>query len=182
MSPRKGGPSTEPLTEDEELRVKAWIDARVRGGPYPEREIYLAHVCGVFFYLGMHPACLAQKEKYNLRAEEHWIRWNRTKQWQAIKFPVTPELAGWAVVFINEVSDCHPISYNHMVHEAGRLMGIPHLTPRSLRHTVCARLMEKTGFNTAKMLTGTTDEILVNYGKRAALKSDLAKLAAQGFS
>ncbi len=180
MSPRKGGPSTEPLTEEEQALVESWIQRTIARDPF-DRNVYLAKVVGTFYYTGMHPAVLARGDLYNLRCDGEWIRWNRTKTHQPIRFPVIPEIKSWIRGFLETLPTEHPITYNRRVHEAGRLIGLPDLTPRALRHTRAAVLMERTGFNTAKYLTGATDGVLIDYGKRAASKSDLARLAREGF-
>jgi integrase len=182
VSLKKGGPSTEPLSENEERALRTWIERTLADPRADLWHVHLAKVTAIFYYTGMHPAVLADPLEFNLRCDGDWIRWNRAKTRKPILFPLIPELRPWFQVFLRSLGRVHPITYNRYLHEAARLAGLVDLTPRACRHTRAAVLMERTGFNTARDLTGVTDTQLVDYGKRAASRADLQKLLEKGFS
>lgn len=172
------GPSTQPLGEQSDLAVRAWVRAHVFDPDPGVRE--WARVTAAFVFLGIHPAVLAEPERYNLRVDGRYVRWNRTKTLEPITFPMVPELAGWFPQWLNERRPWSRCTLWRYVKRVGEICGVPELCPRVERHTMAARLVERTGFNTAKALTGTTDKVLINYARRAALRSDLERIAEEG--
>lgn len=171
--------STEALSENEETVLTNWAFRVVRD---PDPQIArLAKLVLLFWYTGMHPAVLGDRAEYHLETDGKVIRWLRTKTREPIFFPVSPEIAPWVRDFIETFPPMNPVRINQLVHRAGALAGIPELCPRAIRHTVAARLIEKYDFNTAKILTGTTDRVLIRYAKRKAAKAVLAAIATEGF-
>lgn len=181
MTGRKGGPTTEPLSEEEELRLTNWINAAVIRDPRDPQLYFRARLVQFLFLFGPHPAVFEDPVRWSLRFDGKYLRWNRPKTWWAISFPVPEKHRSWVDEFLQSLPAQSKRTFQREVRRAGILAGVPTLSPRALRHTTAARLMERTGFNTAKALTGTTDFVLLGYGKRAALKSDLERIAREGY-
>ncbi|MGP8073691.1 MAG: hypothetical protein ACLP74_01515 [Thermoplasmata archaeon] len=132
-----------------------------------------------FYYLGIHPSTLADPASAHLRSDGAVAEWSRVKTGKSIRFPLGPEMRPWFKEWIESLPVRNRRTYWRILHTVGKDLGF-HLSPRASRHDVAARLMEKVSFNTAKDLTGTTDKILIDYGRRAAAKPELERLAREG--
>jgi integrase len=171
--------STTGLSEDESAVLLRWCGAQIAGPDSEEK--HLAKIVLVFWYTGIHPAVFADRGKFKFWTDGKVATWERTKTREPILFPLAPEIQPWVREFLMSFPKVHPVTLNQLVHRAGVYMGIPELCPRSIRHTVAARLVEKFDFNTAKALTGTTDRVLIRYAKRKAAKTALAAIRSEGF-
>jgi integrase len=132
------------------------------------------------FATGAHPLVVGDPKRWNLRQEGALLVWHRPKTSQEVNVPLDPRIAEWVPSFLAEMA-AEPrtaVYVNKLVHRFGASVGLPNITPRTLRHDYSYRALEGQGLLSARALTGTTTRVLLRYAGSKASKQAALKAAA----
>ena len=136
--------STEPLTKKELGQLlEALPNFKPREGYYEN----LDPVKVVHFFLatGAHPSVLADPVKAGLEVEgRRYVAWKRPKTGRAMRVPIGPDQTAWMGEFVRTLPIRTEKTYNRLVQDVGRTVGLKGMTPRTLRHTFLRLLADKT--------------------------------------
>ena len=151
-----------------------------------------ARTTWVFYSLGCHPWCLAHPKQSRIRITQEgrasFVNWRRAKTRTAkhpeMHVPLNPEIEPWLPDFLAHELGYSEREYLRRVELFGLSCGIEGLSPRTLRHDFCLRMLEATGWdvNTAQTLTGTTASILLGYARRRNVTAASEAIRARGFA
>jgi integrase len=116
---------------------------------------------GVYLMLkfGMHPKDLVRKER--LAFDGVWLSWKRAKTGRPRRFPISedvrPKLAKWLATTTKKTRQ----AYWYTCKIVGLRVGIPNLSPMTLRHTACLNWIRE---EQAKGRTDVIDYVSVLMG------------------
>lgn len=138
--------TTTPLSQTEQDLLDRKL-AELPGESFAVRLVWL------FYRTGMHPAVAADPQRHSLALQEDHLIWRRPKTKKFVRVPVDPVIRAWLPSMIEELvvragpeeadPESRAIHYLRTVREIGKLVGIPGLSPRGLRHTFIWRIMKK---------------------------------------
>jgi hypothetical protein len=140
----------------------------------------------VFYTTGIHPVCLANPDRYQLRSDGAYAFWLRAKTRRPIAsgrgFPLPPVIQPWFASWIQELPSVQAWWYRDRVHRAGQLwVGNPRIGPNNLRHTAIWRCLRKYGVDVTLDLFEVSPGILIRYARRIASESARSQIATEGF-
>jgi len=132
--------------------------------PFADPALIPKQVVLFFYHTGIHPAGLRRAAKNGLRLDRGKVCWNRPKTAKPIAVPIPRSMEVWVPAFIRAQTGRSEKTYQRIVEEAGVALGLPGLTPRSLRHDYLTRVAETTGdIREVQRLGGTTMATAIGY-------------------
>jgi len=164
----KGGPTTEPMSE----QTQAEFLTRMRALPVHEFRVQLTWL---YWSTGMHPAASADPYRWGVQRSGEHITWKRPKTSAWVSFPIGPDIRPFVDELLHELRERAKNGWKHdpknralyylrLVRELGQKIGIPELSPRMLRHTAVFRVVRRThDINQARRLFRVSTEIAANY-------------------
>jgi len=139
--------SIEPLTISEQARFLEVLGQLERedqelqlvqaGWKYRANSRFVARGLRSTYWIGWHVSVLSRPTHWNLRIDEtaRRICWTRPKNRRIMRFPITPELAGWIEPYIGSLPEHNERWWARWASDLGRRAHLPGLSFRTLRHT-----------------------------------------------
>jgi integrase len=159
--------TTTPLEDDERQLLLTNVRRRDDIG---------ARTTWFIYSTGAHPWCLSNPKLSRFRVTEDQgmkhlnfrLAKPATRRDPDLHVPLNPEIQPWVQAFIESELGYSEREYYRRVTMFGESIGLEGLSPRTLRHDFCLRILTAVDWDVeaAKPLTGTTTEVLLGYARR----------------
>ena len=135
-------------------------------------------------FTGAHPRVLATPKECSLNIWHGRVIFYRPKTRKQIDVALDPKIAPWAKEFIASLPEIRSVNptvyYTTMVQKFCASIGFPHVTPRTLRHTLGRQLYVKTRDLQAVMRTLRTSAGVATIYAREVDSTDVDRMIKSG--
>lgn len=190
-----------PLNEDQLERLRTNLpnfpfpSERWKEPPDPKQVVY------VLWRTGFHVSILCNPKRWGVRVADGFIEWKRPKTKAHAKITLHADIRGFVAEFFETLPirsaiapssvgvardvtvpgqapkfkqpiDLGYVYYTRMVKAVGEFVGVPGLSPRTLRHQFIADMFEATGGDIPLVvqIAGTSAQTVLNYAKARSIK------------